>query len=66
MNKFHTYFLSLGKTEREQLANRLATSVAYLSLLSRGHRRAGVKITARIERATNGEILPVDLRPDLY
>ena len=61
---FKTYYSSLTTGEKINLSKRLDTSVAYLSQLANGHRKAGAKILLKIESATFGNITPQMLRPD--
>lgn len=60
------YYTSLTPEQKKTLADRLGTSQAYVSQIFYGHRKAGVKILARIELATDGVVTPSDLRPDIY
>ncbi|MBI4695538.1 MAG: helix-turn-helix domain-containing protein [Gammaproteobacteria bacterium] len=48
------------------MAEKLETSIAYLSQLAHGHRKPGARILARIESATGGQVTPADMRPDLF
>ena len=56
------YYNQLTAKEKKELAVKLDTSVAYLSQLATGHRKAGAKYLLRIEAVTNGVLKPTDLR----
>ena len=60
-------FLS-GKTEEEieAFAKEANTSVAYLDQLIRGYRKAGMKVSADLIRASKGAITMEGLRPDKF
>lgn len=60
------YYDSLNKEGKQEFANRLNTSVAYLSQLANGHRNAGTPILLRIDKASEGNVSPQELRADLY
>lgn len=62
--KYTDYYASLSAAEKRELAERLDTSVAYLSQLASGHRRAGASILLRIEAATDGQVSPQEMRSD--
>ena len=61
---FKTYYRNLTASEKSALASRLDTSLAYLSQLAYGHRKAGAKFLLRIEKATGGKVTPTGLRQD--
>lgn len=63
--KFKTFYKSLAAQDKKDLANRLGTSCAYLSQVANGHRMAGAKLLLKIAEATNSEVSPSDLRPDI-
>jgi len=63
---FRTYYLALSPRDKRRLAKALGTSVAYLSQLAHGHRRAGVRILTAIEPATGGRVRREELRPDIF
>ena len=60
------YLETLNPAEKQQFAVDCGTSIAYLSQLAHGHRMAGAKAIAAIERASGGVVTYRDLRPDLY
>jgi len=62
--RFQSYYRDLTAQEKRDLAEALQTSVAYLSQLANGHRKAGVKILSRITDATGGKLAWTDLRDD--
>lgn len=63
---FRDHYTRLTPDQKRQLAERLGTSVPYLSQIAHGHRRAGPRLLLQIERATAGAVRAEDLRPDLY
>ncbi len=64
--KLKTYLSACTRQEKATLVEKLNTSLAYLSQLANGHRKAGASILLKIELATSGKVTPQDLRPDLY
>lgn len=64
-NTFRNFYDALSKDEREALADRADTSVAYLSQIAYEHRKAGASVSARLKSADN-RITDAMLRPDLY
>lgn len=62
--KYADYYTALSPDGKRALARRLKTSVAYLSQLATGHRKAGLKYLLLISRATDGAVTPIELRPD--
>ncbi len=61
-----TYLQELSPDEKIKFADKAGTSTAYLSQLVSGHRKAGLKAIAGIERASDGKITANDLRADIY
>lgn len=59
------YLSGLSPEQKKELADHFGTSVEYLSQLANGHRKAGPKFLAGIERATAGQVTQAELRPDL-
>jgi DNA-binding transcriptional regulator YdaS (Cro superfamily) len=59
-------YKSMTREQREALARAVGTSPAYLSQLAYGHRRAGIRVAAAIQQATDGQVTPADLRPDIF
>lgn len=51
--------------EREKLAKRAGTTVAYLLQLAYGYKRASVQKCIAIEKATKGAVRCETLRPDI-
>ena len=64
-NSFKSFYDALEKPEREDLAERAKTSIAYLWQVANGHRKAGASVSARLKAADN-RITDSMLRPDLY
>jgi len=64
-NTFRNFYEALTSDERMDLAERADTSVAYLSQIAHGHRKAGASFSARLKSADN-RITDAMLRPDLY
>ncbi|MDH4228956.1 MAG: helix-turn-helix domain-containing protein [Nitrospirota bacterium] len=52
--------------ERDRLARECGTTVGYLYQVAGGHRRVGVSLALRLERATSGAVCRCNLRPDLF
>lgn len=63
--EFQKLFTSLDAEEKRDLAERANTSVAYLSQIANGHRKAGVDIIASLTNADN-RITAAMLRPDRF
>jgi len=61
-----TYLATLTDSDKQSLAVKLKTSVAYLQQLAGGHRQAGLKIVSLIHGATEGNVTQNDLRPDIF
>ncbi len=59
------YFNGLSKDERTEFAERAGTSIGYIWLLSGAHRRPSPGLVMRLVIASNGQIIPEELRPDL-
>ena len=60
------FYKALDPKQKVRLAKRLGTSVAYLSHVAHGHRRAGPDLAKRIERATKKSVTRKELRPDIW
>jgi DNA-binding transcriptional regulator YdaS (Cro superfamily) len=56
MKTFFDYYKSLSPDEKDKLAQRLKTSLGYLSQLAHGHRNPGGKILLSISSATGGVV----------
>ena len=61
-----TYLQDMTVDQKRSFAQKADTSVAYLSQLANGHRRAGIRACRSIEMATCGVVKMADLRPDLF
>ena len=59
-----TYLSACSEQEKNELAEKFDTSVAYLNQLATGYRKAGVKFLMGIESATDGKVTPAELRSD--
>lgn len=64
--KLSKYLKTLTPTQRETLAKRAKTTLAYLQQLSGGHRAAGPQLARRLEEASGGLVTRHDLRPDIF
>lgn len=64
-NTFKEHWTGLSAEEKRELARAAQTSVAYLSQLANGHRRAGIEIIANLQRV-DSRITADMLRPDLF
>ncbi len=60
------FWRELPPANKRKLATSLDTSVAYLSQIANGHRKAGFVLAKAIEDATSGAVTREDLRPDVY
>lgn len=56
MQTYLSYYSSLSAGEKTEFAERLGTSVAYLSQLANGHRNPGGKILRLIYSASGGQV----------
>lgn len=61
---FKGFFSSLDPEQKRELAEKAGTSVAYLSQLANGHRRAGADAIVRLCRA-DSRITFEMLRPEM-
>ena len=66
MEDFATMYRGLSPVEKQELAKRIGSSLAYLSQLVNGHRRASALFAVKIEHATDGKIRRQDIRPDIF
>ena len=64
-NPFKDYFSALSAEQKRSLAESARTSVAYLSQIANGHRKAGVGLMANLA-GVDVAITPAMLRPDLF
>lgn len=68
----HTYLQQQGGTVRPDCPVTLKIAAAAgcapttLYMIARGHKRAGWKLAAGIQDATDGEVSRADLRPDVF
>lgn len=62
--KFKAYYEHLDAAGKKALADKLDTSVPYLSQLAYGHRNAGASILLKIESATGGQVTPQEMRTE--
>ena len=60
------YYQKLKAEQKQQLANEIGTSLAYLRHLAHGRRMPGPKMVHRIEQATGEQVSRQELRPDFY
>ena len=65
METFRTYFKALTKDERQALADKVGTSVAYLWQIAYKQRRCNESMAIEIEKASDRAVLVEDLRPDV-
>jgi DNA-binding transcriptional regulator YdaS (Cro superfamily) len=63
---FKTYWLGLSAEAKRAMALTCETSVAYLSQVAHGHRKASPGLAKTIERETGGTVVRSALRPDIY
>jgi DNA-binding transcriptional regulator YdaS (Cro superfamily) len=61
-----TFLKNTSPDEREALANRLGTSVAYFWQIAGGHRKPSALLCRRLEAASGGLISAAELRPELF
>lgn len=61
-----TYLKMLDKEEKNEFVKKANTSLAYLSQLIGGHRKAGKKTMLAIEKASGGHVTRQELRPDIF
>jgi len=64
--EFNSYYTTLNKQQKQELAEKLNSSVMYLCHIAKGRRKAGIKIITGILKATDGMITPESMRPDIY
>lgn len=60
------FLRSTDKPERERVAKRANTTVAYLFQLSGGFSRPSATMCLRLETASDGRMTREELRPDLF
>ena len=62
---FKEHYASLSASQKQDLAKSAKTSVAYLSQLANGHRKAGIEVMVALKMA-DPAITDAMLRPDLF
>lgn len=60
------WWTSVGKDERQRVAEACGTKAIYLYQIVLGVRRPGPRLAVDIERATNGAVTRAELRPDIF
>jgi DNA-binding transcriptional regulator YdaS (Cro superfamily) len=65
MDIFHAFFKSLTKSEREQFAGKVGTSVAYLWQIAYKQRRCNESLAIEIEKHSGQKVRVEQLRPDV-
>lgn len=63
---FKNYYDNLDASEKKQLSKKMKVTLGYLSQLATGHRKAGIHVIAKIEKATNGALTREEIRPDIF
>lgn len=63
---FRSYYRKLNAKEKKELSEKMKVSIGFLSQLSTGHRKAGVRVIAKLEKATNGVLTRAEIRPDIF
>ncbi len=61
-----SYLAPLDAAQRANVAAAAGTTVAYLTQLAGGHRKASHKLARRLQEATGGAVTVHDLRPDIF
>lgn len=61
-----TFLKSTPIDERERVARRAGTTVAYLKQIAGGHSRPSADLAVRLESASDGRMTREDLLPDLF
>lgn len=64
--KLKDWMKQASDSEREKVAEKSGTTVAYLWQLSGGHRKAGALLCQKIELHTDGQVTRQELRPDYF
>lgn len=65
MNTLDSLFNRYTTAQLSEIAKEAGTSLGYLRVCRYGQRRLSAEIAMHLERATNGEILARDIRPDI-
>lgn len=60
------FLKSYSIEERERVAKRAGTTVAYLKQIAGGHSRPSADLAVRLELASDGRMTREDLLPDLF
>lgn len=66
MNAKQTFWRALSPEEKKALADRLETSVAYLSQVFNAHRKPGNLLAKRLVAESQGALGLADLLPELF
>lgn len=65
-NQLHDWFINASPDQRENVAKKAETTVAYLIQLAGGHRKPSPDLARRLSIATEGKLTREGLRPDIY
>jgi DNA-binding transcriptional regulator YdaS (Cro superfamily) len=63
---FKSYYDDLSAGQKKELSEKMKVTLGFLSQLATGHRKAGVHVIAKIEKATNGALTRAEIRPDIF
>lgn len=63
---FKSYYDKLDADGKKQLSKKMKVTLGFLSQLATGHRKAGIHVIAKLERATNGALTRAEIRPDIF
>lgn len=61
-----TFIKTFDKLERNRVAEAAGTTDAYLFQIAGKHRKPSARLARDLEKATNGLLTRVELRPDLF
>jgi len=61
-----TYLKQFKGKQRKQFCEAVDCNYDYLSMVANGHRKAGGKLCAAIQRESGGQVTTRDLRPDWF
>lgn len=65
-HQLQTWLSKTPQDQREMVAEKAETTVAYLWQLSGGHRKASLEMAKRLQVATDGALTIEGLRPDIF
>lgn len=65
-HQLQTWLSKTPQEQRETVAEKAETTVAYLWQLSGGHRKASLEMAKRLQVATEGALTIEGLRPDIF